>query len=282
MRQAMAMVTRLDWIAKAGYAARGFVYILFGWLALSARSHAEEGKEGVFDAIHDMPMGDVLLPLTALGLIAYGVYRLTCAFLDTEGKGNRPQGLAGRAAQFFSGVIHLALAYTATQFTGGGGVEPNGADGETTREATRTLLDYELGDAGLWVIALGFFIAAGWQLYRAFKSRHMKNLAPDAPPFTETIGRIGVATRGLVFAVIGYSFVRAAQTEDAEQAKAMGSAVASLSETPWLYTFVAFGLILFGVFSLIQARYRIVPAIDVAGAAKDGARAAGAGVASKF
>lgn len=278
----MARVTRLDWIAKAGYAARGLVYILFGWLALSARSNAEEGKEGVFNAIEDMPLGEILIPLTALGLLAYGVYRLTCAFLDTEGKGNEPKGLAGRAAQFFSGVIHLALAYTATQFVGTGNAEPTGADGDQTREATKTLLDFELGSTGLWLVALGFFVAAGWQAYRAFKSKHMKNLSADAPPFAETIGRVGVATRGLVFAVIGFSFVRAAQTENAEQAKAMGSAVASLSETPWLYTLVAVGLILFGLFSLIQARYRIVPAIDVADAAKSGAHAAGAKVTGKF
>jgi hypothetical protein len=278
----MARVTRLDWIAKAGYVARGLVYILFGWLALSARRNAEEGKEGVFDAIRDMPLGEILLPLTALGLLAYGIYRLTCAFLDTEGKGNEPKGLAGRGAQFFSGVIHLALAYTATQFVGGGKPEPNGADGEQTREATRTLLDLELGDVGLWLVALGFFAGAARQLYRAFKDKHMKHLEPDTPPFTKTIGKIGVATRGIVFGVIGYSFVRVAETDDPDQAKAMGSAVASLYEMGWVYTFVAVGLILFGVFSLIQAKYRIVPAVDVAGAAKDGAMAAGAKATSKF
>ncbi len=278
----MARVTRLDWIAKAGYVARGLVYILFGWLALSARRNAEEGKEGVFDAIRDMPLGEILLPLTALGLLAYGIYRLTCAFLDTEGKGNEPKGLAGRGAQFFSGVVHLALAYTATQFIGGGKPEPAGTDGEETREATRTLLDFELGDVGLWIVALAFFAGAGWQLYRAFKDKHMKHLEPDTPPFTKTIGKIGVATRGVVFAVIGYSFVRVAETDDAGQAKAMGSAVASLYEMGWVYTFVAIGLILFGVFSLIQAKYRIVPAVDVAGAAKDGAIAAGAKATAKL
>ncbi len=88
----MARAARLDWLAKAGYAARGIVYILFGWLALSARGNAQEGKNGVFDAIRDMPMGDVLLTLTALGLLAYGVYRLVCAFLDIEGKGTEPKG----------------------------------------------------------------------------------------------------------------------------------------------------------------------------------------------
>ncbi|MCA1662220.1 MAG: DUF1206 domain-containing protein [Novosphingobium sp.] len=278
----MARMTRLDWIAKAGYVARGLVYILFGWLALSARRNAEEGKEGVFDAIREMPLGEILLPLTALGLLAYGVYRLTCAFLDTEGKGTEPKGLAGRAAQFFSGVVHLALAYTATQFIGDGEPEPASADGEQTREATRTLLDFELGDAGLWIVALAFFAGAGWQLYRAFRDKHMKHLEPHTPPFTKTIGKIGVATRGIVFAVIGWSFIRVAETDDPGQAKAMGSAVASLYETGWLYTFVAIGLILFGVFSLIQAKYRIVPAVDVAGAARDGAMAAESKVASKF
>lgn len=271
--QAMAQVTRLDWIAKAGYAARGVVYILFGWLALSARSEAAKGKNGVFDAIQEMPLGDVLLTLTALGLLAYGVYRLTCAFLDIEGKGNEAKGLAGRGAQLVSGVIHLALAYTATQFIGGGKAKTS-ADGETTREATKTLLDFQLGDTGLWLVAAGFSAAAGWQIYRAAKNKHMKHLASDAPRFTETIGRIGLGTRGLVFAVIGYSFVQAAQTESAEEAKGMGNAVASLSETGGLYTFVAIGLILFGLFSLIQARYRIVPAIDVVDAAKGGARSA--------
>ena len=270
----MAKLTRLDWIAKTGYAARGVVYILFGWLALSARSEANKGKNGVFDAIQEMPLGDVLLTLTAVGLLAYGIYRLTCAFLDIEGKGTEPKGLAGRGAQFLSGVIHLALAYTATQFIGGAKAATSAGDGETARQATKTLLDTELGDTGLWLVALGFLAAAGWQIYRAIKSKHMKHLASDAPRFTETIGRIGVATRGLVFAVIGYSFVRAAQTESAEEAKGMGNAVASLSESGGLYTFVAIGLILFGVFSLIEARYRIVPAVDVVAASKSGARAA--------
>lgn len=270
----MAQAARLDWLAKAGFAARGVVYIMFGWLALSARSSAKQGKNGVFDAIHDMPMGDVLLGLTALGLVAYGIYRLTCAFLDIERKGTEPKGMFGRAAQFLSGVVHLSLAYTATQFIGGGLNEPVANDGETTRYATRTLLDTELGDTGLWAMALGFIAAGLWQGYRAVKRKHMKLMAADAPHYTEIIGRIGVATRGLVFAVIGYSFVRAAETDSAEQVKGMGDAVASLSETGGLYTFVAVGLILFGVFSLIQARYRIVPPVDVIAAGRSRASAA--------
>ena len=58
--------------------------------------------------------------------------------------------------------------------------------------------------------------------------------------------------------------------------------MASLQDYSLLYTAVALGLILFGVFSLLLARYRIVPAIDVAQAAKATARKAKAKVEDKL
>ena len=83
--------------------------------------------------------------------------------------------------------------------------------------------------------------------------------------------------------MIAYSFVRVAETRDPGQAKAGGAAIASLlGSSPTLYALVAAGLILFGVFSLILAKYRVVPAIDVASTAKGKAREAKAKVAAKL
>ena len=270
----MARVARLDWIAKAGLTARGVVYILFGWIALSARSKTDQGQKAVFDTVQEMPLGNILLTLIAIGLFAYGVYRLTCGFLDIDGKGDDAKGLAGRAAQVGSGIFHLVLAYTATQFLGGQTPEGAAQGSKNSQDAARTLLDFELGDVGLWIVAAGFLFSAGVQVRKAWKGSHMKQMAADAPPFTKTIGQIGVVTRAFVFALIAWSFIRVAQTDNAEQAKAVGSAVASLQDNPNLYMLVAAGLILFGVFSLILAKYRVVPAIDVADAAQAGARAA--------
>ena len=278
----MARVTRLDWIAKTGFAARGIVYILFGWIALSARGKTDEGQKAVFDKVQDMPLGDVLLTVLALGLLAYGVFRLTSGLLDIEGKGEEPKGLAGRAAQVGSGLFYLLLAYTASQFLGGGKPSGNATGSGSSQEAAKTLLDLDLGDVGLWLVALGFLAAAGLQVRKAFTGSHMKQCAPDTPAFAKTFGQIGLITRGLVFAVIAYSFIKVAQTNDPGQAKAGGAAIASLlGSSPMLYKLVAVGLIVFGVFSLILARYRIVPAIDIAGAAKDGARAAQAKVSAR-
>lgn len=277
----MARVTRLDWIAKAGFAARGLVYVLFGWIALSARSRTDEGQRAVFDTLQDMPLGDVLLSLLAIGLVAYAVFRLACAVLDIEGKGSKAKGLAGRIAQAGSGLFYLVLAYAATQFLGGGKPKGNATGSGTSQEAAKTLLDLNLGDLGLWVVAAGFVFAAGLQVRKALKGSHMKQCRPDTPGFARVLGQIGLVTRGLVFLVIAWSFVRVSQTRDPGQAKAAGAAIASLAGTPWLYSAVACGLILFGIFSLILARYRIVPAIDVADAAAAKAKQAGARVARK-
>ena len=216
----MVRVTRLDWIAKAGFAARGIVYILFGWIALSARGKTDEGQKAVFDKVQDMPMGDVLLTLLALGLFAYGIFRLTSGLLDIEGKGDDPKGLAGRAAQVGSGLFYLLLAYTASQFLGGGKPSGNATGSGSSQEAAKTLLDFDLGNVGLWLVALGFLAAAGLQVRKAFKGSHMKQTAADTPAFAKTLGQIGLITRGLVFAVIAYSFVKVAQTNDPGQAKA--------------------------------------------------------------
>ena len=277
----MARVTRLDWIAKAGFAARGIVYILFGWIALSTRHKAEDGQKAVFDTLQDMPLGDLLLTAIAIGLVAYGVFRLASGLLDIEGKGSDPKGLAGRAAQLGSGLFYLALAYTATQFLGGGKPQGNVSGSGSSQQAAKTLLDLNLGAVGLWLVAAGFVAAAGLQVRKAWKGSHMKQCAGDTPPFAKTLGQIGLVTRGLVFLAIAYSFVRVADTEDPQQAKAAGAAIASLQGHPALYTAVALGLILFGVFSLILAKYRVVPAIDVKDAAEAKAKAAAAKVAAK-
>ena len=279
----MAKVTRLDWLAKAGFAARGIVYILFGWIALSARGKTNEGQKAVFDKVQDMPMGDVLLTLLALGLFAYGIFRLTSGFLDIEGKGDDSKGLAGRTAQVGSGLFYLLLSYTASQFLGGGKPSGNTTGSGSSQTAAKTLLDLDLGDVGLWLVALGFLAAAGMQVRKALKGSHMKQTAPDTPAFAKTLGQIGLIARGFVFGVIAYSFVKVAETNDPGQAKAGGAAIASLlSSSPTLYTLVAAGLIVFGVFSLILAKYRVVPAIDVASAAKGKAHDAKAKVAAKL
>ena len=91
----------------------------------------------------------------------------------------------------------------------------------------------------------------------------MHRISAGAPDFTRMIGGLGFGARAVVYTVIGWSlFQTGFLSSGAENVKTLGSAVASLAGTGWLFTVTAIGLLLFGVFSLILARYRIIPELS--------------------
>lgn len=264
----MADVARLDWIARLGFFARAVVYILLGWIALNTRSKADEGQNAVFEMLRDMPAGTALLVIVAVGLCAYGLFRLFSAFLDLDREGQDWKGIGKRFAQFFSGVAHILLGYTAYTYTSD--LQQSQGGDDRSRQAAQTILDLPLGPVLLGVIGLYFLITAGSQAFKAVKASFMDEIAPDAPHATRILGRIGHAARAVVFAIIGWSLINAAWFEEGHRAHAIGGALTTLRQSDTLYVLVAAGLILFGLFSLILARYRILPRIDV----RDAARAA--------
>ena len=259
-------LTRLDRIARAGFLARAIVYILLGWIALQTRQRANEGQNAVFDALRDMPAGWALIIATAAGLFAYGLYRLATALLDLDHKGNSLKGLGKRAGAFISGLTHSLLGYTALLFLSD--LKQSQPTDKRSHEAARALLDLPMGSFWVMLVGLYFAVLAISQVRRAWSASFMEEIAADAPPLTCHLGRLGHFARAVVFAVIAWSFVRSGWLEDEDQAFAVGGALAFLRENSLLYLVVAGGLIVFGLFSLILARYRIVAPLDVVQVAK--------------
>ena len=56
--------------------------------------------------------------------------------------------------------------------------------------------------------------------------------------------------------------VQAAWLDSEAQVKGLGDALATLRDNGSMYTLVAIGLMLFGIFSMAVSRYRIIPDID--------------------
>ncbi len=90
----------------------------------------------------------------------------------------------------------------------------------------------------------------------------MKKISGRAPASVEMIGRIGHGARAVVFLVIGWSLLQSAWLVQSSEIKGLGAAIDALSDNEWLYPLVAIGLIVFGIFSLIAARYRIIPDVN--------------------
>ena len=73
------------------------------------------------------------------------------------------------------------------------------------------------------------------------------------------LGRLGFAARGIVFSIVGALLISAAIHAEPQEARGLGGALTMLGEQsfgPWLLGVVAVGLIAYGFYILVEARYR--------------------------
>jgi hypothetical protein len=252
-------------LARLGFAARGLVYLLIGWFALDAAFRGGEtaDNQGVIASLADEPFGPVLLAAVAAGLAGYALWRLAEAAANPTRIGRDVKGTIERGGLALSGVAHLVLAWTAAALalhpsTGRASSSPND---ERARDWTAWLLDQPLGPLLVGVVAVAFFCGAGLQLRKAWKGDFAEELGSDTPipGYVCTAGRIGYGARALVFAVTGIFFAAAAWQSKASEAGGMADALGTLQAQPggkWLLAATGVGLGLFGIYSLIEARYR--------------------------
>lgn len=252
-------LTRLDRLARLGYSGRALIYGLLGYLALTTSHLASKGPRGEFQLLSSIPGGRVVLLLLASSLLAYGLYKIAGAALDADHHGHDGKAIAERAGSAVGGAAYLTLAWSAfhmaanlTRSPGEGGA----------KDAAATALQLPFGSMVLALAGVGFLMAAAFQFRTVLTKRFMRSLAPDAPPFTCTAGRIGLTARAVVFAVISWSLLQAAWQENEGKVKDLGGALQMLRDSELLYLAVATGLIVFAIYSAIEARYRIVPRVD--------------------
>ena len=254
-------------LARLGYAAKGVVYIIIGWIAADAAfSPAErvEGSEGALGTILRQPFGKVLLGIMALGLAGYVLWKAVQALMDPEHKGGDAKGTAARIGYAISAVLYAGLTLEAVRMLrGSGGGQGGGAQHWTAMVMDKPFGRVLIGVAGVGIAAYGIFEGV-----RAFKSDIAKklNLGGSAVATRRRVvglGRAGMAARGVVFVIIGWLVIQAALRYDASQAQGLQGALVTLRQAaygPWLLGLVALGLIAYGIFQLVKARYRVIRA----------------------
>ena len=256
-------------LGRAGYAAKGIVYVVMGALAAKAALGAG-GKttdtRGAIGVIGDGPMGTIALVAIGVGLIGYMLWRLIAAATDAEGEGDEPTKLVVRAAQAGRGIAYGVLGVQALRALGGDDV---GSQGAAARHWTARLLEMPFGRALVVGVGLGVLGYAAYQLYRAFSDKARKHLdLAEAGPAQATwivrFGRFGIAARGVVFAMIGVFLVRAGMQRDSGEAGGIAQSLQALGNASYgrlVLGAVAFGLIAYGVYQLATARYRHMRAV---------------------
>lgn len=254
----------LERLARLGYLAKGILYATIGFLAaggaLVGQGHATDTR-GAMSTIVTAPFGRVLLFAMAIGLAGYATWRLVEGVLDPERCGDDAKGLALRASFIIRGLVHLSIAYSALRLAtyhspSGGGASAN-AD-----QLTAKAFGLPGGDWLVWGAAISLVAFGAYQIYKAATAQLSKHLnvgqaSVDSGHWIITVSRFGIASRGVVFVAIGILFARAAKQHAPSKAGGIAEALRSLDGmNRWAFAAIAIGLIAYGFYQLLNARYR--------------------------
>ena len=253
----------IERLARIGYVAYGIVYMLVGALAVRAAfgtGGKTTGQEGALHQVLLAPLGRVMLGMIALGLLAYASWRLFQGILDPEDEGKDVKGIVKRTDHVLNGLFHGALAFSA----GGLALGAGGGGGGSPDDWTARLMAQPFGRWLVVIIGVGVFCAGLYQFYKAYKAEFRDELESGEMSAREMSwatrsGRLGYAARGVVLGVIGVFLVQAALQTDPEQARGLGGALGALARGPfgpYILGTVALGLVAYGAFMFVVARYR--------------------------
>ena len=232
---------------RVGFFARGLLYIVIALLVLG--TGRTEDLTGALEYLNQ-GVGQLLLMVLAAGLATYGLWRLADAAFGMENPGPDSKALRKRGAAGLIGSIYLYLAYKAARILFDGDAGESSA-----QQQADTVLDLPGGEWVLGFAALVLAVAGAYQLHKAYSCSFLKRLeAPAQAPLVKWLGRIGYAARGIIFLAVAWLIARAAIDQQSTEAGGMEQ-VLDLLSGPLLYA-VAAGLMLFGTFSIIEARYR--------------------------
>lgn len=252
----------LIFLGRLGYAARGLIYVTVGVLAVMAALGQSEGSTtgagGAAGTLRQMPLGQPLLIVIGIGLIGYAIWRFVQAGSHQGEAAGHSTGK--RVVHALDGLLHVAISFTVFSVAAGG---RSSGDEQRADDWTATLMAQPFGRwlvviAGLAAIAGGIFL-----LRRALKRDYNKVVRADASlkarQAITKLGRFGESARAVVFAIVGVFLLKAGWEHDPQESVGLAGALHALAAQPvgWLWLgLIALGFVAFGLYSLLQSRYR--------------------------
>jgi Domain of Unknown Function (DUF1206) len=253
-------------IARAGWFAKGVVYLGAGVLALLVAAKAtgwsrtasaggqEASPTGALKTIAQMSGGRLLMWVLAAGMLLYAVWRVVSALMPG---GSDVKAWVTRIGYAVSAVIYITFALTAVSLAR---VTPATPDGNATVSSLSGRILAHGG--GRLVIGVVGAIAIGAGLYRVVKgvredvSDELDLTGWSAPrrAWTKRIGAVGEFGRGIGVGLIGFFLVRAAVTYDPSQATGLDGALRRLAVQGWgllVVVVIGLGFAAYGVFCVL-------------------------------
>ena len=262
VRKASPWIVRLG---RIGLVAKGVVYLILGWLAIqTAFYHQGEltDQRGASERAPPTLRRRAARP-DVLRLFAYMVWRMCRRRSTRSGSQTASAGWSKRIFRFGSGIIYGGLGVAAARLLVGMQANRRSPSDWTAMVMRRPLGKWLVAAAGLGIVGYGMF-----RIYKAWEGELKKHLVLDAYAarargWITGIGRLGQAGAASCSSSWAPSPSSPACTPTPTKPRASPKPSGSSNVPPYgpyLLGAVAAGLIAYGLFQFVEARYRRISA----------------------
>jgi Domain of Unknown Function (DUF1206) len=258
-------------VCRLGLVCRGMVYLLVGYLAfrLALAAHGRAGQPassaGAVQVAVAPGWGRVPLVLLIAGLGAYALTQLIEAVFRPAHATGAMSRWRQRAVSSWGCLVYLAFCLSTARLLIGTPPQQT-AQSEQRQDTgvTAELLRTGWGRVLLAIVGAAA-VVAGVEMGRRsvrldFRERFTSAHMPRAlAVLTRAVGAVGCIARAIVFVLVGVFVLKAAVWSSASQVKGLDAVfrlVASTGGGAWLLAMLASGLACYGLYCLIEARYR--------------------------
>jgi hypothetical protein len=258
-------------IGRAGWFAKGAVYTIAGFLALSVAAKAsgwtdststtgdqEASPVGAIKTVAGSGGGTFVLWLLAIGMLLYAAWRVVSALLPG---GTDAEAMAHRIGYFASAVMYITFAISAIALAR----DAKNPDGnQRVTDISETIMKNGLGRvviglAGLIVIAVGLYRVSKGVKLDVEDELDMSGMSPARAKWAERLGAVGEVGRGIGFSLVGFFLLRSAMTYNVNEATGLDGALRRVAVHSWgvvLVLIVGIGFVAYGIFCLITFTHR--------------------------
>jgi hypothetical protein len=257
--EAASNTKALDVVARSGFAVMALLHIVIGAIAiaLALGKQGQAEPTGAIEQLAANPWGPAVMWACLVGCAGLSLWQLSEATLRAR---HFPAG--ERLGKLISSGF-LAVAYGSVGLSFAGfGVGLRGDSGDSTKDFSTALVRSPFGvpalvALGLTVIGVGiYFIVKG--VRKQFKEELHHFEGTRRGRVISGLGVAGHAAKGVALTLVGLLFVVAAVRNEPGESTGLDGSLKALRDHPagpYLLMAIAAGLISYGLFALIRAKF---------------------------
>lgn len=249
---------------RAGLATRGLLYLVVGYIAVRiALGHADDAanKQGALAKVKEQSFGTPLLVLVAVGCAGYALWRFVDALWGKRDEPDQRKRLAKRLGSVVKGGIYVVLLVSTISVIAGSAPK----QGEQQQKTwTAKVLGWPGGRVLVAAVGLGIVVAGVIVAVRALRQKFERKfdfsrMSIGVRRATTVLGTAGSTARGVIAVLAGLLLVKAAWDFNANETQGVDGTLRTIALQTYgrvLLLLTAAGLVAFGLYSFLEARYR--------------------------